>query len=327
MPERHTPEMRSAGRSADVRARVIMLASVAGALALVIAIGALIVGTFPKPSTTQPAAKRAATAASVPAKPVASAAVSATATATAAVSKPAAPVKKAATPKKPVAKKKAAEKAAPILPPLGMARVLPGSTQLIVATGAKLGATHGTLRIFNRTATGWQQVFSAAARFGTNGLIDGTKRKQGSRTTPTGIWWPGAWVWGWHKSAPAGTLMPYRQTTQSVWWSDENNSTYNTWVVSSNHVSGEHLVNVKIQYEFALSSGYNSPPNNVVRGRGTAIFLHVFDPPDYHSGLTAGCVALSRANMIKVFQTMDPTRHPCFAVGTEAAGAGSISSY
>ena len=65
-----------------------------------------------------------------------------------------------------------------------------------------------------------------------------------------------------------------------MWWSDEPGSRYNTWVVSSSHVSGEHLVDVRIQYEFALSTGYNSPPNKVVEGRGTAIFLHVFDPPD-----------------------------------------------
>ena len=135
-------------------------------------------------------------------------------------------------------------------------------------------------------------------------------------------------MWGWHKTAPAGTLMPYRQTTASVWWSDERNSTYNTWVVSAHHVSGEHLVDVRTQYEYALSSGYNASPNKTVRGRGTAIFLHVFDPPDYHAGLSAGCVTLSRADMIRVFKTMDPARKPSFAVGTQVAGSPtSIASY
>ena len=32
--------------------------------------------------------------------------------------------------------------------------------------------------------------------------------------TPTGIWWPGTWVWGWHAKPPSATKMPYRQTTR-----------------------------------------------------------------------------------------------------------------
>jgi L,D-peptidoglycan transpeptidase YkuD (ErfK/YbiS/YcfS/YnhG family) len=329
MSEKKPIQMRRVVGASDARRRAVVLAGAVGAIALVVAIGALVVGTFPRPSSSGSSPASRPTAASSVSRSVASSATVARASAPAKApvpAKPATPVAKKVAKK--AVKTPAAKKLAPIVLPLGMSRVLPGSKQLIVATGPKLGATHGTLRIFNLDAGGWKQVFSAACRFGTNGLIDGAKRKEGSRTTPTGIWWPGAWVWGWHKSAPAGTLMPYRPTTASVWWSDERNSTYNTWVVSAKRVSGEHLVDVRIQYEFALSTGYNSPPNNVVRGRGTAIFLHVFDPPDYHNGLSAGCVALSRVDLIRVFQTMDPKLTPCFAMGTDTPGtATSIASY
>lgn len=333
MPEKRPIEMRRREDAARVRTRLIAVASVVGVLALVIGVAAILIGTFPHPagsSATSPTGTRS-TASPANARAVA-AREGVKASATASSTK--APDKTEATPaKNPALKpaKKAAPKtkaAPPPTPPLGMVRTLSGSKQMIVATGSKLGATHGTLRIFNLVGNEWKQVFSAPCRFGTNGLIDGTKRKEGSRTTPTGIWWPGTWVWGWHKTAPAGTLMPYRQTTQDVWWSDERNSTYNTWVVSSHKVSGERLVDVRVQYEFALSTGYNASPNQVVQGRGTAIFLHVFDPPDFHAGLSAGCVTLSRANMIRVFQTMDPARKPSFAVGTEVAGTPtSIASY
>jgi L,D-peptidoglycan transpeptidase YkuD (ErfK/YbiS/YcfS/YnhG family) len=332
MPEQRPIEMRRKSSAAAARRRAVGLAATVGALALVVAIGAVIVGTFPKPDlSTSPSPRRpAATAAAIIPNTVAtSATVSVTSSpvATKEPAKTAAPVaKKPVAKKKPAAKKKA-KKATPALPPLGMARVLSGSKQIIVVTGPKLGSTHGKVRIYNLAGGKWKQVLSAPARFGTNGLIEGTKRRQGTRTTPTGIWWPGTWVWGWHKSPPPRTLMPYRQTTKKVWWSAENNSTYNTWVVSSHRIDGEHLVDVRIQYEYALSSGYNAPPNKVVRGRGTAIFLHVFDPPDYHNGLSAGCIGISRANMIKVFQIMDPARKPCFAIGTESTGAGSIRSY
>lgn len=327
MPGKKPIQMRRATNDATAaRKRAVTLAGAIGAAALAVAVVAILVGTFPRPTQSTPVASSTTAAVTSAAKAsVASAAAAATSTPVAApVSKPPAPAVKK--PVKKTAKKAAAKPPAPVVAPLGMASVLPGSKQLIVATGAKLGSTHGTVRIFNLTGGAWKQVLSAPARFGTYGLVDGTKRKQGSRMTPTGIWWPGAWVWGWHKSPPAGTLMPYRQTTDSVWWSDEP-ATYNQWVVSSRHINGEHLVAVRTQYEYALSTGYNAPPNQVVRGRGTAIFLHVFDPPDYHNGLSAGCVAISRADMIRVFQTMSPALKPCFAVGTEAGGAGSIASY
>jgi len=147
-------------------------------------------------------------------------------------------------------------------------------------------------------------------------------------TTPTGIWWPGTFVWGWHETPPSTTRMPYRQTTSDVYWSDQRDSTYNTWVDSSQHVSGEHPVDVRVQYEYAWSTGYNASPNQVVQGRGTAIFLHIFDPPDYHNGLSAGCVTVSRADILRVFGTLDPALKPSFAIGTLAPGTPhSIASY
>ncbi|MDR3685548.1 MAG: L,D-transpeptidase family protein [Coriobacteriia bacterium] len=327
MSEKKPIQMRRSTDAAAARKRALALAGAVGAAALAIAVVAVLIGTFPRPSATTPASSSTERAVTSVVK-----AVAASATAEATSTRVAVPVVSKSAPlavKKPpkkVAKRVAVKAPAPVVLPLGMASVLPGSKQLIVATGSKLGATYGTLRIFNLANGTWKQVLSAPARFGTYGLVDGTKRKQGSRMTPTGIWWPGAWVWGWHKSPPAGTSMPYRQTTTNVWWSDEAN-TYNQWVVSSRHVSGEHLVDVRIQYEYALSTGYNSPPNQVVHGRGTAIFLHVFDPPDYHNGLSAGCVAIARADMIRVLQTMNPALKPSFAVGTEAAGAGAIASY
>jgi L,D-peptidoglycan transpeptidase YkuD (ErfK/YbiS/YcfS/YnhG family) len=313
---------------AGARRRKLWLAAAgaAGAVALIVAVGVLIVATFPKPDQlAEPSSLAlAASKAAPPKSTVSSPATLASKPSTASASKP-------PTPTPPPAPKKAAPKPstppAPVLP-LGMKKTLSGSHQMLIATGSKLGATHGTLRIYNLTGGSWRQVLSAPCRFGTNGLIDGNKRKEGSRTTPTGIWWPGEWVWGWHASPPSGTKMPYKQTTENVWWSCERNSTYNTWVVSSHHVDGEHLVDVRVQYEYALSSGYNASPNQVVRGRGTAIFLHVFDPPDFHNGLSAGCITVSRSDMVRVFRTMDPALKPCFAVGTEKNGTStSISAY
>jgi L,D-peptidoglycan transpeptidase YkuD (ErfK/YbiS/YcfS/YnhG family) len=212
--------------------------------------------------------------------------------------------------------------------PLGMARVLPGSRQLVVATGPAPGATSGTLRVYQFAVHGWKRVLSVKCRFGSGGLEDGAARKQGSRMTPTGIWWPGKFAWGTHATAPSGSAMPYRQITPSTWWSAESGSTFNTWVDSTQQLTGEHLADGKVQYEYAWSTGYNAPPNEVVEGRGIAVFLRMFDPPNYTGGLSPGSVSVSRADMMRVLRAVDPALRPCFAVGSETTGTPtSIAGY
>lgn len=217
---------------------------------------------------------------------------------------------------------------APKTLPEQMAHLVSGSGQMVIATGATLGSNTGTVYMFDLKNGRWVQTLKVPSRFGTNGLTDGVTRHAGGRTTPTGIWQMGAFVWGWHPQPPAGTKMPYRQVTQNTWWSAEHDSTYNTWVQSSSQIQGEHLLDARIQYEFAVDTGYNAPPNQVVLGRGTAIFLHVFDPPTYHNGFTAGCISASREDMIKVFQLLDPAKNPTCAIGTLERGTlTSIYSY
>jgi L,D-peptidoglycan transpeptidase YkuD (ErfK/YbiS/YcfS/YnhG family) len=210
-----------------------------------------------------------------------------------------------------------------------MARQLPGSTQLIVVTAAHLGSNTGTLRVFNRLGSVWVQVLSTPANLGKTGLVDGTTRVQGHLNTPTGIWYISPFVFGQDAKAPSGTRMPYRRITQRSWWSAAPGPTYNTWVESSKHVSGEHLADSKVQYQYALDSGFNAPPNKRVDGRGTAIFLHCFEPAGNALGkFTHGCVAIAPAQMVAVFRLLNPARRPTFAIGTLVKGtATSIWAY
>ena len=238
------------------------------------------------------------------------------------------PVRKPAT--KPATKVAvaAAPTPAPTLPEQ-MKRMLPGSTQIIVVTGAKLGSNTGTVYVFNKQGAHWVEKLRTATRMGTNGLINGAARHTNTLTTPTGIWKIGAFVFGKDARPPAGTLMPYRQITDGSWWSEEPNSTYNTWVESARPIQGEHLLGAASQqYEFALDAAYNELPNERVIGRGTAIFLHVLDPPSYHNGFSAGCVGIPRSDMIRVFKLIDPKRNPSFSIGTlERATPTSIYAY
>ena len=196
-----------------------------------------------------------------------------------------------------------------------------GSRQLVIASGAGLGARYGTLRVFDYRAGDWIRVLSTPAKFGSNGLTDGRTRHEGSRTTPTGIWRMPHYVFGTHRGPPSGTAMAYRRITPRSWWSAERDSTYNTWVETARRIDGEHLADSPHSYEFAVSSGYNALPNQRVYGRGTAIFLHI-----NHRGLTAGCVSVSRRAMIRLCRLLDPARRPVCAIGT-ARRATTTSIY
>ena len=198
-----------------------------------------------------------------------------------------------------------------------------GARQLVIATGAGLGARYGTLSVFDYRAGDWVRVLTTPAKFGSNGLTDGRTRHEGTRTTPTGIWRLPRYVFGTHRRPPSGTRMAYRQITRYSWWSAEHDATYNTWVETARHLDGEHLADSPRSYEFAVSSGYNALPNQRVLGRGTAIFLHV-----NHPGLTAGCVSVSRRAMIGLCRLLDPDRRPVCAIGTIRKGTvTSIFTY
>ncbi len=204
--------------------------------------------------------------------------------------------------------------------PEKMAALPAGTRQIIIITGDKIGSNSGRLALYNKTGTAWTEVMNVAANFGKNGLVDGEKRRQGNLQTPTGIWTIGSFLFGLHPSPPAGTLMPYRPITADSYWSSVRDSTYNTWV--GHRVSGEHLIDSDPQYEYAFNTGYNSPPNERVIGRGTAIFIHCFEPPDNNLGkYTHGCVAISRENMIELFTTLDPAQNPTCAIGTLVEGS------
>src|SRR5262249_10104913 len=104
-----------------------------------------------------------------------------------------------------------------------------GGTQLIAAEAPGTDATSGTLRWWDLRDGQWVEAGSAPARFGGNGLVEGGARKQGTDTTPTGLY---DLPFGFGiQAAPDGTRVEYRRVKESSWWCEDNNSSaYNRWV-------------------------------------------------------------------------------------------------
>ncbi|WP_199550292.1 LysM peptidoglycan-binding domain-containing protein [Streptomyces sp. N35] len=197
-----------------------------------------------------------------------------------------------------------------------------GGTQLITVTAASLKSTTGTLTWWTKSGKVWKQAGTAPARFGANGLADGATRKQGTWTTPTGLFGM-PFAFG-TKPAPKGTSLPYKKVTNASWWCQDNKSTsLNRWVAplpkDCRASEAEHLADYTGQYAHAVVIDYNYA--KPVKHRGAGIFLHVNG-----RGATAGCVSVPAAAMAKLTAWLKPNATPHIAIGT-TSGTTAITRY
>ncbi|MFJ4438700.1 L,D-transpeptidase [Streptomyces sp. NPDC088923] len=196
-----------------------------------------------------------------------------------------------------------------------------GARQLLIATAPGTRSTHGTLTWWERRADGeWRARGRAAARFGAGGLVEGTRREQGTNTTPTGLFGL-PFAFG-NDAAPKGTHLPYRPVTPHSWWCEDNAShAYNRWseprAADCRAEESERLADYPAQYAHALVTDFNY--RHPVRGRGAGIFLHVNG-----KGATAGCVSVPAATMRTLLRWVRPGAK--LAVGTEG-GATAVTRY
>ena len=154
-------------------------------------------------------------------------------------------------------------------------------------------------------------------RIGYGGLVVGTKRRQGTGTTPLGTY-PLPWAFGTHEQKP-GFKLRYREIRRGDFWVQDNASDfYNRyraksqggfrwWLPPSDPNASERLTDYGRQYEYSVVVGFN---NRQVRHRGSGIFLHVNG-----RGATAGCVSAPRPFLRALMNRLDPERRPVIAVG------------
>ncbi|WP_030783118.1 L,D-transpeptidase family protein [Streptomyces sp. NRRL S-920] len=197
-----------------------------------------------------------------------------------------------------------------------------GGSQLITAVAPDIGAATGTLTWWDRRGGRWVEAGSAPARFGARGLVEGGSRRQGTRTTPTGLYGL-PYAFG-IAPRPSGADYPYRRVTKESWWCQDNASrSYNRWseprAADCRAAESEHLITYDPQYRHALVIDYNY--RRPVRGRGAGIFLHV-----HGSGATAGCVSVSARAMRQILRWARPGLRPHIAIGTES-GPTALTRY
>jgi len=101
---------------------------------------------------------------------------------------------------------------------------------------------------------------------------------------------------------------------EDLWVDDPASPDYNRWVVRGETaaLSFERLRRDDDLYQYGIVIAYNTDP--VVAGRGSAIFLHLWAGPD---SPTAGCVAVTKADLLKILSWLDPAANPMILLGMD----------
>ena len=167
-----------------------------------------------------------------------------------------------------------------------------------------------------------------ARRLGYGGLVPGSRRVQGTGTTPAGTY---AITSAFGRLPDPGTKLPYRQFDRNDSWTYDRDHPYTYNVFQTAPVSWssygsdvEHLWSHGKQYRYVAVMDYNLPGGPIRTGAdgirrsttppdthaGGGIFLHVNG-----SGATAGCVSVSRSDMRRVLRWLDPAMDPVIVMG------------
>ncbi|SFB60107.1 L,D-peptidoglycan transpeptidase YkuD, ErfK/YbiS/YcfS/YnhG family [Cohnella sp. OV330] len=186
-----------------------------------------------------------------------------------------------------------------------------GAEQVVVVEAKSLRAQTGVLSLREKQPDGrWTVVLSGIpVALGKNGIA---KTKEGDGRTPSGVY-PLGEAFG-TASKPKGLKLAYKQTTKQDYWVDDPTSAdYNRWVAYAGNPDRKwHSYERLYQplYKYGIVVRYNDDP--IVPGRGSAIFLHLWRDAGKP---TAGCIAMSEPNLLKLMAALDPARSPAIAIG------------
>lgn len=186
------------------------------------------------------------------------------------------------------------------------------STQIIlVVDNSSFFFTRTTLFAMEKRNDNWQMAFGPIdAVIGRNGFAPKGEKREGDGKTPSGIY-PLKMTFGYDETVK--TKMPYRQAlAYDIWVDDPQADDYNRWtkIQETKAASYEMMKREDDQYKYGIVIEYNTDP--VIKGNGSAIFLHIWKGKDIP---TAGCVAVSEEDMIKILSWLDPAASPLILTG------------
>jgi L,D-peptidoglycan transpeptidase YkuD (ErfK/YbiS/YcfS/YnhG family) len=196
--------------------------------------------------------------------------------------------------------------------------------QVVTVSAPSSTSTYATVEAWQLQPDGRykRMAYFPSARVGSAGV--GATREGVSRT-PTGRY---------RLTQPFG-IKPNPGVSTSYFQVDRND----VWTGSTGSVINQHrrcapgtcpagyghferLLNFPGSYDYGVFIGYNAPTpygTGAARGMGSAFFLHV-----KNSGPTAGCVAVSAAEMMWLLRWFRSSAAPIIAIGVGAAAYNPI---
>lgn len=135
--------------------------------------------------------------------------------------------------------------------------------------------------------------------FGKNGFIK--NKCEGDNKTPIGKWKLNRLFYRSDKIKLPNTQLPALKIQENMGWCDDIKSDcYNQLIKLPFDYSCEKMWRNDDLYDIVIELDYNV--NNPVKGKGSAIFLHIAKP-DY-SG-TEGCIAINIDDMLEILPNLN----------------------
>lgn len=189
-----------------------------------------------------------------------------------------------------------------------------GSSQIIVVSNQEKGQYKAIVEAFEKTSSGWvRSLPSMDAVIGECGFS--LNKKEGDLKAPAGIFRIGTAFGTVDK--PSNVNLRYKKTSKNDYWIDDVTSEdYNNWVEyeGNPYSRWKSFERLKItNYKLAFVIEYNMNP--VVKGRGSAIFFHVWKGSEVS---TRGCSAISETNITELLNWIDPQKNPIVIQGTDS---------
>lgn len=185
--------------------------------------------------------------------------------------------------------------------------------QLLVVYNTKASSIASELKVFERTDEGWVAVDSLAGpcNVGRKGFAPYGEKVEGDGKSPTGIFS----ITHFFSKYPRFTtrLEKIKVTQNTIWVDDAKDPLYNKYCEqSATHPrKGEKLIRKDGQYDYVMVINYNTEER--LPYKGSAIFFHVWSRPD---GGTAGCVAVEKQHILRIFDWIDAEKYPMIVMGS-----------
>lgn len=184
---------------------------------------------------------------------------------------------------------------------------------LLVTEESFLFLTSHKIYPLEKTDSSWRQAMAPMDTvIGRNGFAPPGEKREGDGRTPSGLLRLKT-TFGYPPFVP--TRMPYRQSQEDdLWIDDPNDPDYNRWVKQNQTktASYERMKRDDDLYKYGIVIEYNTNP--VIKGFGSAIFLHVWAGAD---ATTAGCVAASEDDILKMLGWLNPAKNPVMLINPD----------